>query len=782
MRKVVVVILTMLSVIALSAGNVVQSTDRGWEADKGLEGKNIVLWASHGLYYNADQERWTWQRAPVMTTVEDKLTLSYVLQYLEPMIENAGANVFMPRERDIQSEEIVLEELRGKNIELSLSKHKKLKTWKVSVEKSGWYWVSIFYDYNDNASDDTRFDVVHNGGVSHYKVNQTKGYGMWVYLGKHYFKTGEDSRVVMHAGTKKTGVLVAPTVRLGGGRGASGELRAWECAREWLKYCGLPYDLYSVHNGEDNYRDDIKCRALWVNWLNTRVGVDMALAFHTDAGVDTAGIVGTLGIYSSTGGDMSKNFTNGASRASCQRLAEIVTNQIISDIRRGIEPEWTSRGLTDKRYNEAAYTDVPCFLLELLSHQNLNDIRYGLDPRFKFVVCRAVYKGILRYFNGEDAVVQPLPVKDFSIKMNGKTANLSWHQRIDTLEETAKAKGYIVYCRKDEGWDNGIIVKDSTYSVEIDEGEVMSFRVVALNEGGVSMPSEVLSCGRVDGESKGIVMIADCYDRVCAPEFFYTYPYGGFAEWCDKGVGEPEVIDYIGKQLDFDVRNQWITDDESGWGHSSEENQFDILTGNSRDNIIGHGKFWLEQGYDFCSSTKDGYTADSVVWRGYKIVDLVLGRQKTTRVFNGEASYKAFPSQLTEVVNSSLNSGSDIVVSGTNYLRDIFRDSVYSVTEQKNIEKLLGVKYRGTNVVANCVFNYGTISASVENGLCDGMEAAHDSCETILRYGKNGLIGGMVYKHSNGRKVWTFGCNLTSETAAATEEINMVHYHQADKK
>lgn len=770
MKKVGFAILMIVFAAVLSAGNVVQSMDRGWKADKGLEGKNIVLWASHGLYYNADQERWTWQRAPVMTTVEDKLTLSYVLQYLEPMIENAGANVFMPRERDLQGEEIVLENLRGKNIELSLPKYQKLRTWDITVEKSGWYWVSILYDFDENASDDTRFDVVHNGGVSHYRVNQTKGYGMWVYLGRHYFKAGEESKVVMHAGTKKSGVLIAPTVRLGGGRGASGELRVWECAREWLKYCGLPYDIYSVHKGEDNYRDDIKCRALWVNWLNARVGVDVALAFHTDAGVNTDGFVGTLGIYSSTGGDMSKNFTNGASRVSCQRLAEIVTNQIISDIRRNIEPEWASRGLTDKRYNEAAYTDVPCFLLELLSHQNLNDIRYGLDPRFKFLVCRAVYKGILKYFNGYDAVVQPLPVKDFSIKLDGDVARLSWHQRIDTLEETAVAQRYVVYCRKDKGWDNGTVVDDSIYSLKIERGEVLSFKVAALNDGGISMPSEVLSCGLVAGESKGVVLVTDCYDRVCGPEFFYAYPYGGFAEWCDHGDGESEIIDYIGKQLDFDVRNQWITDDESGWGHSSEENQFEILTGNTRDHVIGHGKFWLEQGYDFCSSTRDGYTADSVVWRGYKIIDLVLGRQRTTRVFNGEAAYKAFPSKLTEVLNSSLNSGSNIVVSGTNYLRDIFRDSVYSLEEQKNIEKLLGVRYRGTGVVTDCVFNDGKVRVFAEDGMCDGMEVVGDSCESILRYGKNGMIGGMVYRHPNGKKVWTFGCSFVSNGGAVTGE------------
>ena len=37
-------------------------------------------------------------------------------------------------------------------------------------------------------------------------------------------------------------------------------------------------------------------------------------------------------------------------------------------------------------------------LLELLSHQNFADMRYGSDPRFKFLVSRAIYKGISTNF------------------------------------------------------------------------------------------------------------------------------------------------------------------------------------------------------------------------------------------------------------------------------------------------------------------------------------------------------------------------------------------------
>ena len=44
-----------------------------------------------------------------MQAVEDKYPTSYVLQYVVPMLENAGANVLMPRERDTNPHEIIVD-------------------------------------------------------------------------------------------------------------------------------------------------------------------------------------------------------------------------------------------------------------------------------------------------------------------------------------------------------------------------------------------------------------------------------------------------------------------------------------------------------------------------------------------------------------------------------------------------------------------------------------------------------------------------------------------------
>ena len=74
---------------------------------KGMAGRNIALWQSHGRYYDQRSERWRWQRPCLFQTCEDMFTQSFVIPYLVPMIENAGGYVLMPRERDIQRHEVI---------------------------------------------------------------------------------------------------------------------------------------------------------------------------------------------------------------------------------------------------------------------------------------------------------------------------------------------------------------------------------------------------------------------------------------------------------------------------------------------------------------------------------------------------------------------------------------------------------------------------------------------------------------------------------------------------
>ena len=79
----------------------VYALDKTRHPKKGLDGKVIAMWQSHGFYFEPKLNRWEWQRARIFQTVEDLYTQSFVMPYLMPMLENAGAYVMSPRERDI---------------------------------------------------------------------------------------------------------------------------------------------------------------------------------------------------------------------------------------------------------------------------------------------------------------------------------------------------------------------------------------------------------------------------------------------------------------------------------------------------------------------------------------------------------------------------------------------------------------------------------------------------------------------------------------------------------
>ena len=197
----------------------------------GLRNRHIALWQSHGYYYEPKLTRWEWQRARIFQTVEDLYTQSFVLPYLVPMLENAGANVLMPRERDTQTAEIVIDNdgcrnnscytertgdkrwhtgegegfahLRDQYIHFenpfregsyrvteTIRKGKEsYAEWIPEIPSEGYYAVYVSYKTVSNSTDDALYTVHHKGGTSRFSVNQQMGSGTWIYLG--HFRFGE---------------------------------------------------------------------------------------------------------------------------------------------------------------------------------------------------------------------------------------------------------------------------------------------------------------------------------------------------------------------------------------------------------------------------------------------------------------------------------------------------------------------------------------------------------------------------------------------------------------
>ena len=754
---------------------------------QGLSGNNIALWQSHGWYFEQKLNRWEWQRARLMQTVEDLYTQGYVMPFLMPMLENAGAYVFSPRERDINTFEQIVdadgefaykgysEQKKGekwqagegegfaynrkeyRNYEnpfkegsyrvVKTSKNeKKISTakWNAEVPADGDYAVYISYVTLPKSAKEVIYKVNSQAGTKAIKVNQKMGGGTWIYLGHFPLKAGVNEAVVEISNySKESGVVTADAVKIGGGMGnvarkvqamsenikssddkkpqdiempevdyrwqLSRYPRFTEGARYFLQWAGVPDSVYSPTNGKNDYTDDYSCRGHWVNWLaggsrvnpeaeGLNIPVDLAFAFHTDAGVTpNDSVIGTLGIY------MTKKFdkyVDGTPRIVSRDLTDKIMTNIVNDVRAHFDPKWMRRGMWDRSYAEARVPEVPTMLLELLSHQNFADMKYGLDPTFRFTVSRAIYKGMLQFIamrDGRTYMVQPLPVNSFAIKaQDANKFMLTWKPTADTLTENSDASAYLVYERIGNGAFKMIAkTTEPQYVAEVNDNLIHSYKVVAMNDGGKSFPSEVLSLG-IAPDSKGTVMVVNGFTRVSAPDWFEAGDIAGFYDIKDPGVPYVNDISYIGSQFEYRREIPWMDDDAGGFGASRSNYEDKVIAGNTFDYPIVHGSAIMAAGYSFVSNSMSAFAGTQVNGNDYAAVDIIMGKQKEIKIGRGAVPnrYKTMTPELMATLAGYTKTGGDVMLTGSFIASDIW-DKTNAVEEEKTFAAdVLGYKWR----------------------------------------------------------------------------------------
>ena len=817
-----------------------------YQMDRGLQNRHIALWQSHGYYYAQNVDRWEWQRARIFQTVEDLYTQSYVLPFLVPMLENAGAVTLMPRERDTQINEVIVDNdmpttryyeqtgamrwstpddsgfahlnpfyVDGEN-PFQMGTYRQIETvimdkkgstqpsyaiWQADIPESGSYVVYISYKSLEKSAPDASYTVFHKGGQTSFQINQTMGGGTWIYLGHFEFDKGisDQCKVILsNTSTYKNKIITADAIKFGGGMGNIGRSeppmlsnypRFTEGSRYWLQWAGAPDSVYTPNNSRNDYNDDYMSRGRWVNYLSGSssanpgqkglgIPIDLSLAFHTDAGTTlTDSIIGTLGIYTSLS-EGSTLLADGRSRFISRDLTDLVQTQIVQDIRATYEPTWMRRGIWDRSYAESRSPNVPAMLLELLSHQNFADMRYGLDPNFRFTVSRAIYKGILKFLSSMDGtpyVVQPLPVERFSLTFaSDHEALLQWQPVEDPLEPSATAQSYIIYTRVDDGaFDNGILIKTNYLKTNIEQGRTYSFKVSAVNAGGQSFPSEILSIHRAINEL-GRVLIVNGFDRMAPPASYASTDslFAGFSDSDDFGVPYLKDISYIGSQYDFRRTVPWTTNDAPGFGASHATYETKVLAGNSFDYPLIHGRAYSDNSYSYASCSQKAFMQDTTLSTGYNIVDLILGKQRQTVTGTGFSGvrYAAFPPMLQTRLAQFCHSGGNLLISGAFVASDLWDAPQTDSLSQQFATNLLKYKWSTGNATetgkvksAPSPFSHlfsgsytfytmpNPISYWVESP--DALLPSTPEAHTIFRYADNNKSAGVAYSGSDYKTV-----------------------------
>lgn len=819
--------------------------------EQGLNDKNILLWHSHGWYYNNKLDRWEWQRPRLFQTVEDLIPMSFTIPYLIPMLENAGASVFVPRERDIQTNEVVVDndsptdpvtksrfivkdgerlvwlknttpafgigEPPYKENENPFKLGSSLYTysnlagdaqceWIPEIPQSGDYSIYISYKHSPENVSDARYTVFHAGGKTEFEINQQIGGSTWIYLGKFAFNKGynpQTGKVVLSNKSSDMGMTVsADAVRFGGGMGiverngtTSGRPKFIEGARYWLQYAGMPDTLiYNLNGNENDYNDDYQSRAEYGNYLfgnpygpnknrtekGLGVPIDLSLAFHTDAGIsrsDTS--IGTLAIYSLTSTDSQFVFPDGMSRIANRDLADIVQTQIVDDIRTKYDLAWTRRNLWESRYSESIRPNFPSLLLELLSHQNFLDMKFVLDPRFRFDVSRAIYKGMLRFLSLQynfDYVVQPLPVTHFSTELekDGDVV-LMWQPQTDPIEPTANPTKFIIYTRiGDGGFDNGILVEENSFTKKIDKNKIYSFKVTAVNSGGESFPSEILSVCRTDN-NKNPILIINGFDRIAPPATVEDTSFIGFANFIDPGVADKYDINFTGTQHDFNPNSPYISNDAPGHGASFADYETKIVAGNTFDFTYIHGQAIRNAGFSFVSSSDGAVMDGKVDLKKYKMLDLILGEEKKTKWQKtyadsvNEIQFETFTPKLREQLSDFLVKGKSIFISGAYVASDLFANGdEQSIGFAKNTLHISlaspNAAKSGNVFPTRSSFLKNMFGFQFSNQLNDSIYAAEfpdaiaptNGAEVVLRYKENQFSAAVAYKGNYGVVVFGF--------------------------
>jgi hypothetical protein len=286
--------------------------------------------------------------------------------------------------------------------------------------------------------------------------------------------------------------------------------------------------------------------------------------------------------------------------------------------------------------------------------------------------------------------------------------------------------------------------------------EVHSYRIVALNAGGASFPSEVLAVGLSSAKLAQRILVVNAFDRVAAPESFRVDSLGGFVRFLDAGVARTYDQLTTGDQYDFNSRSPWLDDDSPGHGASYARLESGVRLGNHFDFVATHGAAILAAGHSFASSSDEALAAGLVPTTPYSVLDLLYGEEKSTRMPQQKNTlYALYPDALLQVLEAYTQTGGNLFVSGAYLGTELDKQAAL----QQRVGKLLHFKWRTHHAVQQGDFAGNLHGQALQGSFCteatpllyaceapDALEPAHAAAKTFLRYRENNTSAAVAHK------------------------------------
>ncbi len=537
--------------VAAASGTLVGSGLPGPTAG-GLSGKTVYLSPGHGFTWTQALDAWATQRGNTHNLVEDLLNAEAALHYLVPLLHNAGAQVVTMRERDMQTQMVVVDDAgagysetgpgwaKGSNPgyaykaqhdggenHMTMGSYRSVPatatgnaptasaSFLADVPEAGRYAVYLTWVAGQNRVTDAHVEIRHLGGSAHHRVDMTRHGGTWWYLGHYIFakgKSADKGAVVLHNDTEtgaKDKYLIADAVRLGGGMGSvvrgtgkppkagptSGRPRWEESCRTYAQFAGAPASVYDGSSSDPS--DDVGCRSRMAAWEHETGEDAIYLSWHTNAPSPARGTSTYVYGPNEPNGEYTFTGTKGS-----DAFGKLIQKIMVGDIKALWDPAWKDRGVYTAWFGElnpAHNNEMPAALVEAAFHSTLEDADQLRQPRFRHLLARSLYKAIAQYFADRDKVpllLLPEPPESLHVRRTapGK-AKLTWKPGSSGTVFGQPATSYLVQLSSDGvAFDVGTQSAKPEFDVALPPGnQPLYLRVAATNPGGVSLPSAVVA-------------------------------------------------------------------------------------------------------------------------------------------------------------------------------------------------------------------------------------------------------------------------------------------------
>ncbi len=520
----------------------------------GLSGKTVFVSAGHGWYWHAGLGQHRTQR-PVYPSapypagegiIEDFNNAEVVNQYLLQYLWNAGADAWTVRERDMNLSMTIVDDvspdfsLEGSWLITTApggytgapvysgtyiysgtyfytttvtSGATATATWSFTPTADAEYAVFVWFPNASNRTPAARYSVEHAGGTTVLTITQQRDGINWRTIGTYPFRAGSAGQVrLTNQSTVPGQTVLADAIRVGGGIGdvappdipPSFRPRWEEQALRYALWVGVP-DVETL--------SDVIVRPLFSEWEYESGEDAIYISWHTNGynGYNTEFRGTETYIHSfepTTNSSMLQNYIHA---------------ELLGDIHAGWEAAWPDRGQKSRDLGELRLLEtMPGILIENGYHDSLQDVEAQKEPSFNLLSARAVYQGIVRYWNAQDPnvpqVFLPEPPTHLRVRNTGPNqVTLAWRPGpIDSLGLLGHAAtSYRVYTSADGfGWSDAIPTSNTALTLTgLVPGQLIYVRVAGVNAGGESFPTPVLAA-RAAWNNVAPVLIVYGFDRI----------------------------------------------------------------------------------------------------------------------------------------------------------------------------------------------------------------------------------------------------------------------------